>query len=129
MDWAKCIGLVLWCSVASAETFEERVDRAKNAEKTEMYTQYEASMFNVIGDHLASTMRTCFATVENPNDLAFTLVADIQRAGNPSNVEVSPITNISLCFAEGFKQAMFPEPPYYPGDKGLPITIHMKIVP
>jgi hypothetical protein len=112
-----------------SQTFEERVRIAKAAEGAEPYKSYQTVMFGGVGNYLATTMKTCFNTIKEPKSDSFVLVAELTRDGKATAVEVTPLTNISNCFAEGVRTAVFPKPPEYPGRKGFPIVLEMAIKP
>ena len=120
---------LLWPGYGAAESFDERFKVAKAAETAEPYKPYQRVMYQAIGNHLANTMRSCFAKTEKPQTDAFVLLVDIDDGGAARAIEVKPKTNIALCFAEGVKSAPFPKPPTYPGRDAFPITIEMKITP
>jgi hypothetical protein len=112
---------------AAQDTFEARVGLGKAVEEKEEFKSYHGSIGREVGDQYAATMRSCFATVQEPKIDAFTLVADITPDGNLSAVEVRPATNIACCFAAGLTKISFPKPPHYPGYVGFPMTIEMRI--
>ena len=116
-------------TLAYSETFEERVRIAKAAESADAYKPYQQVMYRGIGDHLAQTMRACFAKAEKPQTDAFVLVADVANDGKAQSIEVKPSTNISTCFADGVGNVSFPKPPTYLERKAFPIVIEMKITP
>jgi hypothetical protein len=107
--------------------FDTRVELGKEAEEKEEFKAYHSAMQRRIGNHLAETMRACFANVPDPESTPFVLVADITAEGAARAVEVRPATNIASCFAQGFALASFPAPPPYPDHDGFPITIEMHI--
>jgi hypothetical protein len=105
--------------------FDVRVEAGKAAERE--FIAYQSAMAKQVGDHLAQTMQSCFATTERPETEAFVLVADITVKGNATAIEVRPGTNIATCFAHGIASAVFPKPPQYADHEGFPITIEMHI--
>ena len=116
-------------SAASAETFEERVELARTAEQSEDTKPYPKQMFDAIGPHLATVMKSCFASIKNPETEPFILVADVTPEGMAHAVEVMPSTNVAACFAEGFASAKFPPPPRFRGRSRFPMFIEMRIKP
>jgi hypothetical protein len=111
----------------SCEPFDVRVELGRAAEEKEEFRSYHSAMTRRVGDRYAATMRSCFATVQEPQSDRFTLVGDITSKGELNAVEVRPVTNIASCFAAGLKTISFPKPPHYPGRSGFPMTIDMRI--
>jgi hypothetical protein len=112
---------------AGLPAFDTRVELGEAAERNEEFRSFHAAVERAAGDHLAETMRSCFATGQNPNTAAFVLVADIGAEGTAKAIEVRPATNIARCFAAGFATARFPVPPPHAGHDGFPVTIKMRI--
>jgi len=125
------IPILLLClvSTASAETFEERVELARAAEKAADTKPYQKQMFDAIGPHLAAAMKSCFGSIKNPETEPFTLVADVTPEGRADAVDVKPNTNIAACFAKGFMSANFPPPPRFRDRSRFPMFIEMRIKP
>jgi hypothetical protein len=123
--------ILLLClvSTAFAETFEERVELARAAENAAETKPYQKQMFDAIGPHLSTVMKSCFASIKNPETEPFTLVADVTPQGVADAVEVKPNTNIAACFAKGFASANFPPPPQFRGRSRYPMFIDMRIKP
>jgi hypothetical protein len=113
--------------IGSCRAFDVRAASGKAAEQKEEFRAYYAAMNGQVGDQYAATMRSCFATVHEPQTDPFTLVADITPEGKLADVEVRPATNIAACFAAGLTAISFPKPPHYPGHAGLPMVIEMRI--
>jgi hypothetical protein len=111
----------------SCEPFDVRVGLGKAAEQNEEFSAYQSSMNRQVGSQYAAAMRSCFATVKDPQTDSFTLVGDITPDGELSAVEVRPATNIASCFAAGLRAVTFPNPPRYSGRNGFPVTIEMHI--
>ena len=116
-------------STALAETFEERVELARVAEKAEGSKSYQKQMFDVIGPHMATIMKSCFDAIKNPETEPFRLVADVTPEGRADAVEVRPNTNIAACFSKGFASVDFPPPPRFRGRPRFPVFIDMRIKP
>ena len=123
------ICLFLWIASlsANAQTFEERIELAKAAERNVDTWFYERVMFDAVGAHLATTMRACFAQSTNPQTDPFVLVADLSPEGKAVNVEVRPPTEVAVCFSEGFATTAFPVPPKFQGQANFPVVIEMRI--
>jgi hypothetical protein len=111
----------------SCEPFDVRVELGKAAEEKEEFRSYHSAMIERVGGQYAATMRSCFATIREPQNDRFTLVGDITAEGELDAVEVRPLTNIASCFAAGLRTISFPKPPRYPGRSGFPMTIDMQI--
>jgi hypothetical protein len=118
-----------FASLAHAEPFDIRVQLGKAAEQNAEFKAYQPAMFAQVGDHLAYTMRSCFETIQKPETEPFVLVADINTEGKAVAIDVKPTTNIAKCFSAGFAAAQYPQPPQYPGRKGFPVTLEMRITP
>jgi hypothetical protein len=123
------IYLIVWIASlsAGAQTFEERVELAKTAERSVDTWFYEKVMFDAVGAHLATTMRACFAQSTNPQTDPFVLVAGLSPEGKAVNVEVRPATEVAVCFSEGFSTTTFPIPPKVQGQASFPVVIEMRI--
>jgi hypothetical protein len=111
----------------TSDPFDFRVALGKAAEGRAEFKAYGSAIDRQVGDHLAQTMRSCFAITRQPATDAFVLVADITVEGKAKAIEVRPATNIALCFATGFASAPFPPPPRYPDREAYPVTIEMHI--
>lgn len=120
---------IVSASLTHAELFDVRVQLGKTAEGKEEFKAYQPAMFAQVGDHIAHTMRSCFATTAKSETAPFVLVADISPEGKAEAVEVKPATNIAKCFATGFTNAPYPKPPQYPNRRGFPVTIEMRVTP
>ena len=112
---------------ANAQTFEERIELAKAAERSVDTWFYEKVMFDAVGTHLATTMRACFAQAANPQTDPFVLVADLSPENKALNVEVRPPTEVAVCFSEGFATTAFPIPPRFQDQANFPVVIEMRI--
>lgn len=121
--------LTFMLTPAHAETFDDRVRMAKEAELADAYKAYQQVMLSAIAAHLASALKECFAKVDRAQTDSFILVSDVTREGTARSVEVSPATNIASCFGESFQSARFPLPPEFPGRDGFPIVIELRLKP
>ena len=65
MKRAATLLFVIFASLAHAEPFDVRAQLGKTAENKEEFKAYQPAMFAQVGDHLAHTMRSCFATTLN----------------------------------------------------------------
>lgn len=108
-------------------SFDVRAELGEAMEQSDEFKTYHSGMNRRVGDQFADIMRSCFASVENPQTARFVLVADITAEGRADAVEVRPPTNIARCFAAGLKRTSFPIPPPFPDREGFPITIKMRI--
>jgi len=116
------------CS-ALAESFEQRVEIAKSVEQSKEYKNYEKTMFDSVGNYMASAMNECFAILKNPNTRKFVFVANIGRHGETLDIDTKPKTNISECFSSKMSKAVFAVPPKLDGRDVFPIFIKMRITP
>lgn len=114
---------------AHAETFDDRVRMANDAEQSDVYKPYQQLMIRAVATHLASALKECFAKVDRPQTDTFILVSDVTREGLTRSIEVSPATNIATCFGESFQSARLPPPPEFPGRDGFPIVIELQLKP
>jgi hypothetical protein len=130
MDLMKPIAILLFAVIstsAHAASFEERVRIGRDIGKMEAYQQYQKTMYESIANHLTNTLKRCFDTIRNPETVAFTLIADITSEGVARSIETWPETDLARCFARGFGEASFPQPPVVPNLGGFPIVIDLNI--
>lgn len=106
-------------------SFEERVWLARAAEEDESVHPYPSQVYRKAGRDLARTMRRCWRSASKQNMKPFVLVADIDAAGRPHNVEVKPSHAGSRCFAAGFSSLVYPPAPSYPGRDGFPVMMRV----
>jgi hypothetical protein len=111
----------------ACEPFHARVALGITAEGKQEFNSYSAAVTLAVGSQYAATARSCFSTIDKPQVVPFTLVADVTPRGALSAVEVQPATNIASCFAAGLRQLSFPKPPAYPNRNGFPITVEIRI--
>jgi hypothetical protein len=89
---------------AHAETFDDRVRMAKEAELADAYKPYQQVMLSAIAAHLASALKECFAKVDRPQADTFVLVSDVTREGTARSIEVSPPRTSRAVSARAFNQ-------------------------
>ena len=114
---------------SAADSFEARVQRAKTIEASLQGQAFQKVFWDHVGDYTAKAMQRCFPKDVKPDTEFFTLVADLTPGRALSMIEIQPATRMSQCFAQGFANAPFPEPPQSFGNEGLPLVIEMKIKP
>ena len=114
---------------AHAASFDDRVRIGQEIGKMEVYQPYQKTMYQSITDHLTNTLKRCFEEMRDPQTEVFTLVADITSHGTARSIEIRPETNIARCFAKGFGEASFPQPPAVPGHDAFPIVIDLNMGP
>ncbi|HUJ16379.1 MAG TPA: hypothetical protein VL197_00115 [Nitrospirota bacterium] len=114
--------------VYHANEFAARVKSGKEALATPEGQQYASSW----GESMKAILTSCVLPgLTDPANLGrFTFVADISASGTISSIEVSPITEVSRCFALQFGKAQLPSPPMslLKGEK-LPVADDIVVVP
>ena len=103
-----------------------RMKAGKEALATPEGQKYEVSWGEVMG----AVLRGCIPPGStSPANLGnFTFVADVDRIGTVSSVEVRPSTHVSRCFAKRFRASKLPQPPI--GSHGLfPISDVVSVIP
>jgi len=121
--------LLAFVAFAEDESFDARVQRAKLAEASPDGAAYQEILWKQVGDYTASVMQQCFPKGAKTDTNAFTLVGDVGYDSKLHKVEVRPVTPMSLCFANSFAAAPFPQPSKTFDAKGVPLEIDMKIKP
>lgn len=112
-------------SAAPAPTFEERLERARAAERNPAFKPYLQAMGARLGQYMGNGVQNCLIKVQNPDLSPFILVADINKNGEPIKIDVKPRNAMSECFAGAFKFMPFPKPaPYVKADE-VPIFFDM----
>jgi hypothetical protein len=111
-----------------AETFDDRIVLAKEAEENHEFRNYRAAVLKRNSRHLARTMRTCIAKSPKPESKTFVLVADITADGKADAVAVKPDNEVANCFASGFTSVSYPKPPQYPKRQAFPVMIKVRVV-
>jgi hypothetical protein len=74
----------------SCDPFDVRVELGRAAEEKEEFRSYHSAMIERVGDQYAATMRSCFATIREPQNDRFTLIGDVTAEGELDAVEVRP---------------------------------------
>ena len=124
------IGLALALQVTpalAATPFEERVKRARTAEESPALKPYFSAMGKAIEPNLRSGVATCLAKFKDPDMNGFIVVADVNKNGEPTNVDWQPHTNVSDCFARSFEFARLPKLAPYTKDPLLPIFFQINV--
>ena len=124
------VGLALALQVThalAATPFEERVKRARTAEESPALKPYFSAMGKAIEPNLRSGVATCLAKFKDPDMNGFIVVADVNKNGEPTNVDWQPHTNVSDCFARSFEFARLPKLAPYTKDPLLPIFLQINV--
>ena len=121
--------LAMGDEAGKSESFENRVAIAKQAEDDKTYKSYLPTMYDAVGQELASAMQACFKEIPDGSSDPFVFITDIDRSGVAQAAEVKPATTIATCFQRRVSALKFPKPPDYPGRAGFPIVIEMSIRP
>jgi hypothetical protein len=114
-------------SVASAETFGARAQRAKALEDTPDGAAYQDEMWPLVRPFIASLMERCVPDKQVGDLRSFVWVATLTADGKLIDVEFQPITEVSRCFSRGMEHAPFPKPPKSFTVSGLPLTFNMRL--
>jgi hypothetical protein len=115
------LGLLIFASLFAvclpvrtrAETFDERVDLARQAEKDPTVSYYQKIMIDKVGNDLATFMSNCWGEDKFAQPRKFILVASISHSGQARDIEVQPDTERTRCFANGVSSLVFPTPPAF----------------
>jgi hypothetical protein len=116
-------------ALAAGETFEERLERAKQVEESTYGKDYIHAMWKAVDAQTSAAMHDCFRKGTTPDTSAFVLVANVLADRTLSGVEARPPTPMTQCFVERFVHADFPQPPEIFGDTGIPIVLEVSIHP
>lgn len=96
-------------------SFEEAAARGDALEKAPATRDYfSKTLMPYFGKKYAPVLQSCFATVPNPDNNAFSLVAAIGADGRTVRVYKDHETNISRCMNDSLSQEIFPAPPVSP---------------
>lgn len=104
-------------------SFEQRLVLAQAAEDDESVHPYPAQVVRSAGRELARAMRRCWAAGRQVKP--FVLVADIDAAGKPHNVQVEPSHAASRCFAAGFASISYMPAPPFAGRALFPVRMRV----
>ena len=105
------VALLLVVSMsAHAAGFAEREKAGLAAMATPEGKKYEASWGKVVGPAFKACVPTGSAA-SSANLGKFVLIANVAKSGAVSDVEVSPSTPVSRCFAKHFAGSTLPPPP------------------
>ncbi|AXK71206.1 hypothetical protein DWG18_02170 [Lysobacter sp. TY2-98] len=118
---------LLACNAAiAAPDFDARITAAKAAVATRPGFIYDTAMVPAIHHALVPC-------VPKGNDPArggdFVLVADVDRSGRASNIDVRPASPLARCFARTFAALTLRPPPLVPGQARYPVVVEMLTKP
>ena len=119
--------LVATANAAAADSIEVRAQRAEQLEATPVGIAYQDLMWPRVRQHVANLMRSCVDTTKSDDLTSFVWVANIAANGTPVDLDVSPATDIALCFSKGMKDAPFPKTPTEFSRSGMPVTLRMNL--
>ena len=105
-------------------SFEQRLVLAQAAEEDEDVRLYPTQAIRYAGRDLARAMRRCWSPA-GKQVKPFVLVADIDAAGRPHDVEVKPSHAASRCFAAAFASIGFRPAPPFAGREVFPVTMRV----
>ena len=113
--------------VQCANSFEDRVLRAKELEKTPAGKAYQSRMWPKVQPFVAELMQKCVPNDESADLRSFLFIATLSPDGELTQLEVQPETDVSKCFLRGMEHAPFPEPPTALAEGGMPIVLNMRL--
>jgi hypothetical protein len=105
---------------AQAETFDDRLMLAKQAEDDPGVKYYQREMFDKLGTDFGTVIATCWDSYKSPKPQRFILIGDISPTGQPFNIEVRPNIKFAQCFGKGIAPLAFPKPPAFQNRAGFP---------
>ncbi|HYD61446.1 MAG TPA: hypothetical protein VEC35_13860 [Noviherbaspirillum sp.] len=105
-------------------SFEQRLVLAQAAEEDESVHPYPEQVVRNAGRDLARAMRRCWSPA-GKQVKPFVLVADIDAAGRPHDVEVKPSHAASRCFAAGFASITYLPAPPFAGREVFPVRMRV----
>jgi hypothetical protein len=130
MHAAPFLTLLLLSHIALADDqFSARVEKAKAVKATPEGQRYEKALEEQVGVFASSIVQRCFPRDSKADTASFTLVGNVLPNRTLSRMEIRPVTKMSECFASGFVNSPFPQPPDSFGADGIPIEINMQITP
>jgi hypothetical protein len=115
--------------VSAADTFDAKVQRAKDIEATPAGEAYQDKMWPLVQPFMSTVMARCVS--DNPTSplISFVWLATLTAEGKLVEVETQPNTELSRCFRKGMELAPFPKPPHEFAPRGLPLTFNMRLHP
>jgi hypothetical protein len=119
--------LLAFATLAHASDFAARVKAGQLALGTPSGKSYEASWGNAMQTSLTSCVPVGSTSPANLGKFIF--VANVSSSGLVSEVEVSPITTVSQCFAKHFGSAQLPPPLGLRHGTYLPVADSIEITP
>ncbi|TBR36383.1 peptidase C13 [Dyella terrae] len=122
--------MLVWSAAATAapdDEFTTRVTQAKLNEGSLTGPDYQKKLWAKIGNPTTDALKACIASIPNANKAPFTLVADVQKNGSLTRVEVRPTTDVATCLMGKFATWTVPPPPESPVP--YPIEVDFTITP
>jgi hypothetical protein len=119
---APALFLLLASTAHSGESFEDRVRRANELERTAEGEAYQNAMWPLVGPVLADVASRCVPDDPALEGQALTLVLTISPDGSPRDIEIQPGTTATKCIANKIARAPFPKPPQGFSAGGLPLV-------
>jgi hypothetical protein len=115
--------------VSAADTFDARVQRARDIEATPAGEAYQDEMWPLVQPFMSNVMKRCVS--DNPTSplISFKWIATLTVEGKLVGVETQPNTELSRCFQKGMELAPFPKPSQEFAPHGLPLTFNMRLHP
>jgi len=114
--------LLLASAAHGGESFEDRVQRANDLEKTAEGQAYQDAMWPLVGPVVADATSQCVPEDPDLEGQAITLVVTVSAEGSPRDIEVQPSTKAAKCIASKIAGAPFPKPPEVFSASGLPLV-------
>ena len=114
--------LLLALSAYGGESFEDRVQRANDLEKTAEGQAYQDAMWPLVEPVLADATSQCVPEDPDLEGQAITLVLTVSTDGSPRDIEVQPSTKAAKCIASKIARAPFPKPSEGFSASGLPLV-------
>jgi hypothetical protein len=111
------------------DRFAARVTHGRLVETGPTGPAYQKALWSKLGRPMATAIKDCLAR-NAPADMSpFTLVADVQPDGRPSQVAVEPATPVANCLAGIFASMTLQAPPPLAQGALYPIEIDISIKP
>ncbi|GAB1597232.1 hypothetical protein [Lysobacter claricitrinus] len=113
-------------ATAATPTFDARVAAAKAAVATRPGFIYDTAMVPAVHHALVP----CVPKGTDPaRGGDFVLVADVDRGGHASNIDVRPSSPLARCFARTFAALALRPPPLTAGQPRYPVVVEMLTKP
>jgi hypothetical protein len=130
---AIALQLITTAPAHADDGFAIRVTHGKSAEAAAGGAAYQKVLWGMLTDPMTVSLKACIAHNAPADTSPFTLVADVQSNGRPSQVAVQPTTPVAKCLAGWFATLSLPTPPSAmpPLTQGAnyPIEIDVSITP